>query len=90
MSDGFNIFAKVGEDGALWGPLFEKAFAKLVGTYEDLVSGDTADAIELLTGGPTTSYPHTDSSARELFNLVKQANEAEDMITASTGGGSNR
>ena len=30
------MFAKVSEDGALWGTLFEKFFAKFFGNYETI------------------------------------------------------
>jgi len=76
----------VGKDGALWGPLFEKAFAKISGAYEDLAGGWSDEAVELLTGGPFERYEHTDIEARALFNLVKEANEADAMVTTSTYG----
>ena len=34
------IFGQVSKDGALWGPLLEKGFAKLQGNYENIVGGD--------------------------------------------------
>ena len=80
----FSVFAGVGVDGALWGPLYEKAFAKLHGTYEDLVGGDASYAINVLTGAPHKKYKHTDIAKDALFDLVKAANDADAMISAGT------
>jgi hypothetical protein len=58
-SDGRAVFAKVSDDGALWGPLLEKAFAKLHGTYESIIAGDPMHSIEVLSGAPGTRHPHS-------------------------------
>jgi hypothetical protein len=45
------VFAKCGDQGQTWVPLFEKAFAKLHGNYRALhYGGNTGEAIESLTG----------------------------------------
>lgn len=56
---GHFIFARVSDDGALWGPLLEKGFAKLQGTYENIVGGDPISSIEILSGAPATRYFHS-------------------------------
>ena len=33
-------YAKISKDGALWGPIMEKAFAKFHGNYARIVAGD--------------------------------------------------
>ena len=33
-------YSKIGQDGALWGPIMEKAFAKFHGNYARIVAGD--------------------------------------------------
>jgi hypothetical protein len=38
-SIGSTIFASIGSDGSLWGPLVEKAWAKFSGNYEMISSG---------------------------------------------------
>ena len=80
------------DDGALWGPLIEKAFAKLIGSYEAIISGDAAQSIEVLTGAPATRYSHEgadSSTAREVFNAVAAAKAVNNMASAATGGDSN-
>ena len=57
-SSGQAIFAGVSQDGALWGPVLEKAFAKVHGTYEAIISGDPRHSIEVLTGAPANRYKH--------------------------------
>jgi hypothetical protein len=39
-SNGRTRYAKVANDGSLWGPIVEKAFAKFHGNYARIVAGD--------------------------------------------------
>ena len=89
---GNSVFAKVSPDGALWGPLIEKAFAKLNGNYEAIVGGDPRSSIETLTGAPAEDYTHDDlispddrSAGVYLFDLVTTAIAANGMVSAGTG-----
>ena len=89
---GNSVFAKVSPDGALWGPLIEKAFAKLNGNYEAIVGGDPRSSIETLTGAPAEDYTHDDlvspddrSAGVWLFDLVTTAIAANGMVSAGTG-----
>ena len=52
------IYGKLSQDNGLWGPLIEKALAKLHGNYEHLDGGWPEDAVSLLTGGPSTYFVH--------------------------------
>jgi calpain-15 len=73
-SDGSTIFGKVAPDGALWGILLEKAFAKTFGTYEAMISGDPRTSIAMLTGAPSERFYTSNISADDLFDLVMAAN----------------
>ena len=48
----FNYFAKIGDDGSLWGPIIEKAFAKFHGNYARIEAGDPSDGVSSLNGSP--------------------------------------
>ena len=51
-------FAKVGEDGALWPVIMEKAFAKLHGNYSRIAGGISSAGISYLNGSPhENAYP---------------------------------
>ena len=52
-------FLRPGPDKALWGPLIEKAFAKLHGSYESIVGGNPAEATRFLTGAPAFMVAHS-------------------------------
>ena len=83
---GKSVFAGVSKDGALWGPIIEKCFAKLHGTYESIISGDPRHSIEVLHGSPSSNYSHGDKTAAQIFALVKDADAIHGMISASTPG----
>ena len=46
------LYAELSEDGAIWGPIIEKAFAKRFGNYEHIISGIPSEAVKMLTGAP--------------------------------------
>jgi hypothetical protein len=90
LSDsGDGIFAGRSGDGALWGMLLEKAFAKVNGTWESIIAGDPRHSINALTGAPATNYDHQDrgfgsKTAEEIFDIIKAAETAGNMVSAST------
>ena len=79
--NGSSVFAKVSKDGALWGPLIEKAFAKLHGNYEAIENGDPTHSIEVLTGAPSTYYDHDSTHIDQLFFDISAAIEADGMVS---------
>ena len=52
-NSGSPIFAGLGVDGALWGPILEKAWAKVSGTYERINLGMSTESLRFFTGCPT-------------------------------------
>ena len=40
-------------DGSFWGPIIEKAFAKMVGNYELIANGWQVESFKYLTGAPS-------------------------------------
>lgn len=86
-ASGRSVFAKVSDDGALWGPLLEKAFAKLHGSYEAIISGDPISSIEILSGAPASRTAHDSqdpAQAFELFELIRAELPKQNMVSAST------
>lgn len=49
-------FARVGSDGALWGPLLEKAWAKINGNYERIALGFASEPFTFLTNSPSVKF----------------------------------
>ena len=46
-------FARIGDDGALWPAIMEKAFAKFHGNWSRIISGNPAIGISALNGSPS-------------------------------------
>ena len=61
------LFARVSKDGALWGPILEKAFAKFIGNYEALEGGLSGFGIRMLTGAPYIAYWHEEQDVDSLW-----------------------
>ncbi len=56
MKDGtdYNLyFALASKDGAFWGPLAEKVWAKINTNYERIISGNMASVFHSFTGAPS-------------------------------------
>ena len=51
-------YAQIPEDGALWGPILEKTFAKYLGNYEAIDAGVASHGIESMFGAPLTDHFH--------------------------------
>jgi hypothetical protein len=43
-------------DNALWVPFLEKAWAKVNGNYEKIISGNEAEAFAFISGVPAKNY----------------------------------
>ena len=57
-------FARRPGDGSLWGPMVEKAWAKVNGNYEDIGSGWQAESWRVLNGAPSKFIMASDYSYR--------------------------
>ena len=88
------MYAKVGEDNALWGTIFEKTFAKYLGQYEAIEAGGGSHGIEAMNGSPSTSFIHLDliqeDRGDEIWDAMLLEYSKNSMITAGsyTGTGS--
>ncbi|KAH8051505.1 calcium-dependent cysteine-type endopeptidase [Aureococcus anophagefferens] len=77
--------------GALWPAIVEKAAAKLHGSYGALDSGNAAEALGLLTGLPTRTWPKIHDMLKktggldELHGALVHAHRSGFIISASCG-----
>ena len=78
------LFARVSKDGALWGPILEKAFAKFLGNYEALEGGLNGPGIRMLTGSPYISHWHVDHDVDGLWEIIAQQKADHSMVTAGS------
>ncbi|CAJ0964403.1 unnamed protein product [Ranitomeya imitator] len=84
------IYCHSNDRNELWCALVEKAYAKLVGCYEALDGGNTADALVDFTGGvsePTElsegDYINDDHKRNDLFERVLKVHNRGGLISCS-------
>lgn len=81
----------ISKDWEIWVNLIEKAYAKVLGSYEAMEGGKPYQAFNLLTGFPSDCLWHDDYSVDDLWTLVHDAAERNQPCTcavnsfASTG-----
>lgn len=51
----------------MWGPILEKAFAKLHGNYSHLTAGDPRSAARALNGSPAVQHAHSKKKSTVEF-----------------------
>ena len=81
------MFANVGDDGSLWGPIIEKAFAKFHGNYARLDYGDATHGISTLNGSPHKKIETSDESINSLWAKLLQNDSESALMTAATKNG---
>lgn len=72
----------------MWGPILEKAFAKIHGNYDHLTAGDPRSAARALNGSPSIQYPHSKSTSTVdfIWNELLTRDKAEEMLFLITPG----
>ena len=76
-------FAGINENsGNIWPMILEKAWAKCNRSYEDIIPGNSADAIEFLTPAPYDTYYHTQEIDATLFKIIQDASKENYIILA--------
>jgi hypothetical protein len=73
--------------GAMWGPIIEKAWAKVIGNYELADGGYLENGIRFFTGAPVFTYWNDEISdqtdADALWALLSEADDAGYIMGAS-------
>ena len=84
-----NSFANVNMKGdqSMWGPILEKAFAKMVGNYMHTSGGVPANGVRRIVGGPFELHTHKGKNVDTLWKDLTAHDGKKDIITCSTGGG---
>jgi calpain, invertebrate len=85
--DGKLVFcSNTSELNEMWGPLLEKAYAKLYGSYENMEGGQTNDALIDMSGGIQENYDlkKIDSKTRrELWDVLKKGFDFHSIMGCS-------
>ncbi|KAG9464376.1 hypothetical protein GDO78_020046 [Eleutherodactylus coqui] len=89
-SGGELIFCRPGQKGnVFWCPLLEKAYAKLIGNYEALDGGSTAEALIDFTGGVSEAISLCEGNygpeeeKKKLFKSLMKAHSRASLISAA-------
>ena len=68
----------------MWGPILEKAFAKLHGNYQHIVEGDVREAAMTLTGSPSLVQLHEQFDMEDIWNELIMHEKNNEMIFLNT------
>ena len=78
-------------DGALFGPLLEKLWAKINGSYEKTTAGWSHEALRVLSGAPAYDYLTSSYTSDEIWKLITDAARNNFIVGCGTSGtGSDR
>lgn len=83
------VFANIGIDGALWGPLIEKVWAKINGNYEHTAAGWQHEALRIFSGAPSYDYLTASYDTDQIWEILSSADLNDYIIGAGTSGSGN-
>ncbi|MEQ2230642.1 hypothetical protein ILYODFUR_031521, partial [Ilyodon furcidens] len=66
-----------------WAPLLEKAYAKLCGSYGDMIAGNNPEAFKDFSGGVNMNYKLSKNQP-DLFDVMKRAFQCNAMLGCGT------
>ncbi|XP_070700170.1 calpain-2 catalytic subunit-like [Pempheris klunzingeri] len=73
-------------ENEFWAPLLEKAYAKVCGSYGDMIAGTPPEAFKDFSGGVYMSYTLS-KSPPDLWDIMNRAIQCGTMMGCSTFGG---
>lgn len=76
------LFAKYGEDNAIWPMIMEKAMAKLHGTYSRLEGGLGSEGLSYLNGSPFYAVTSSSATESQYWEWVTGARRSRWLVTA--------
>ena len=76
------MYVRSTKKNEFWSALLEKAYAKLHGSYEALIAGNSCDALEDFTGGITEVYLLKEAP-ENLFQILEKGFQRKSMIGCS-------
>jgi hypothetical protein len=87
MSNNYPWYANRASDQGAWVPFLEKAWAKVNGNYEKIISGNEGEGFMFLSGTPSTNYNFVTSFASNIdsiWNIIRDADLKNYAMTIST------
>ncbi len=77
------LYARSQDEGEMWPLILEKAFAKLMGGYDEIDAGFSEEAYAVLTGTPRRSFEFSDNNEHAI-KMILEAAEKKIGVTFAT------
>lgn len=77
------LYARSQDENEMWPLILEKAYAKLMGGYDEIDAGFSEEAYAVLTGTPRRSYEFSDNNEHALKMIVQAAQEKKGVTFAT-------
>ncbi|KAA3674706.1 calpain, invertebrate [Paragonimus westermani] len=77
------VFMHSADRREFWSALLEKAYVKLIGTYDAMRGGNTTEAMEDFTGGLTEVMDLGEKAPKKLFSIMECAKARASLMATS-------